>query len=222
MVPGIVAAVAGVDHDPAGAEAELAGEAVGARAVQVGRLGRRRSALCGATRLVPSLARGRGGASGSGRRRLPTAIGAGCVRRRSGGATARAAAMPSSAMARGRASSGRRRRGRPGRRADVGGRAEAPSAAGRRAEAVSATFAPRRAAPRTSITSRVGSSGRRRVLLDVLEVEHHPHHVVPVLADADLLEQAVAHREAAARRGSGCSRVPTRSTQRRSGSAMRS
>ena len=40
-------------------------------------------------------------------------------------------------------------------------------------------------------------------LLDLLEVEDHAHDVVLVLADADLLEQAVADGERAARRGSG-------------------
>ena len=61
---GVVAAVAGVDHDPAGGEAELAGEAVVAGAVRGRRLGRRERRRGGAAAVATA-----GAAVGRRRRR---------------------------------------------------------------------------------------------------------------------------------------------------------
>ena len=199
---GVVAAVAGVDHDAARAEAELAGEAVGAGAVRwPAGSARRGSGRRAATRpeARPSTATWARPRFGPGRpRRRARASRAGGRGQAAGSCDRRAA--PGSAAGRARRRAAASPRGpmpstRPG----------APDVGAGGAPCATCGGEGRGRCPRTSITRRVRVCRGRRRWCSQTSLKSRTTRTTSslVLADPDLLEQAVADGEGAAARGSG-------------------
>ena len=198
------------------AQAELAGQAVGAGAVDL-RGGQRRH--------------GAGGARGAARRAVAAAA---RPPRRGGPARASATAdgigAPAGAGDGARRASGRVPRRHAERRGAGSVSGAGPRAAGRAARGlgprrgggrrVAAGTLPR--APHVHHQAHRVLEVEDRVVLHVLEVEDHAHDVVLVLRRCGSSPAGRRPRGRCGRRRFGCRRVPSRSTQSRSGSAMRS